>query len=288
MNITDVDDKIILRGRQQYLYCQFKEQQGGTAADAVTPAVLEAAKSAFAAYLHKNLSDVPPESTPESFEAEVTKAYASLLAGQTTEDADAKKLMHIRTVRTAASALQSPGQLSDFYAQTEDIFLPYLDTQHGADIDSKDHTIFTSLTKRFEEHFFDDMRSLNVLYPDVLTRVTEYVPQIVGFIEKVISNGFAYKTPDGSVYFDIAAFEKAGHHYARLEPWNRNDQALLADGEGSLSDKTATKRNESDFALWKASKKGEPAWPSPWGEGRPGWYVEHGVADLTGLMARID
>ena len=91
-----------------------------------------------------------------------------------------------------------------------------------------------------------------------------------------MANGFAYKTPDGSVYFDIEAFEKAGHHYARLEPWNRNDRDLQADGEGSLSKATTGKRNENDFALWKSSKPGEPLWPlgSSGTEGRVGWHLE--------------
>ena len=68
------------------------------------------------------------------------------------------------------------------------------------------------------------MERLNVLTPDVITRVSDYVEQVVSFIEKVISNGIAYATSDGSVYFDVSAFEKAGHFYARLEPWSRNDK----------------------------------------------------------------
>lgn len=59
--------------------------------------------------------------------------------------------------------------------------------------------------------------------------------------------------------------------YARLAPSSRNDQALQEDGEGALTSKTTSKRSDADFALWKASKAGEPSWPSPWGEGRPGW-----------------
>lgn len=273
MNITDVDDKIILRGRQQYLLSKFKQEHGGSSEGDVPAPVLDAATKAFAAYVKKNLPLLPADTTPESLTTEAAKAYSKIVAGQLAGDADAKLSMHINTASTAAEALKSPRKLADFYANTEDTLLPYLDSLHGSSIDSKDHSIFLHLTQKFEERFFEDMRSLNVLYPDVITRVTEYIPQVIGFVEKVLANDFAYKTPDGSVYFDIAAFEKAGHDYARLEPWNRNDQALLADGEGSLSDKTARKRNESDFALWKASKSGEPSWASPWGDGRPGWYV---------------
>jgi cysteinyl-tRNA synthetase len=76
---------------------------------------------------------------------------------------------------------------------------------------------------------------------------------------RFVRNGFSYKTSDGSVYFDIAAFEAANNHYARLEPWNRNDQELQADGDGSLAQKTTEKKIDADFVLWKSSKPGEPS-----------------------------
>lgn len=71
----------------------------------------------------------------------------------------------------------------------------------------------------------EDLRNLNVPDPDELTRVTEYGPEIVDYVARIADNGFAFDTPDGSVYFDIKAFEQAGSHYAKLEPWNRNDKA---------------------------------------------------------------
>lgn len=181
---------------------------------------------------------------------------------------------HIETAQSAAEALQAPGKLPEFFAKTDDILLPYLDALQGAEVDSNNHKIYLELSQRFERRFFEDMNALNVLPPDQLTRVTEYVPQIVRFVEKIVANGFGYATPDGSVYFDIDSFEKAGHSYSRLEPWNKNDRALQADGEGSLSKAKSLKRSENHFALWKASKPGEPAWPSPWGCGRPGWHIE--------------
>jgi cysteinyl-tRNA synthetase len=76
------------------------------------------------------------------------------------------------------------------------------------------------------------MARLRVREPDVLTRVTEYVPEIVGFVERIIKNGFAYVV-DGSVYFDTNAFDgKNEHFYARLEPWSKGNREKMEEGEG--------------------------------------------------------
>lgn len=76
------------------------------------------------------------------------------------------------------------------------------------------------------------MRRLRVREPDTLTRVTEYVPEIVEFVEGIVKNGYAY-TDDGSVYFDTRTFDNAeGHDYAKLEPWSKGNRELLEEGEG--------------------------------------------------------
>ena len=103
--------------------------------------------------------------------------------------------------------------------------------------------------------------------------MTEYVPEIVSFVEGIIKNGYGYDV-DGSVYFDTRAFDRAPtHSYAKLEPWSKGNTELLEEGEGALTVATG-RRSPADFALWKASKPGEPSWPSPWGPGRPGWHIE--------------
>lgn len=83
------------------------------------------------------------------------------------------------------------------------------------------------------------------------------------------------------------AFETAGNHYARIEPWNRNNQRLQRDGEGA-STKAIEKRSRNDFALPKASQPGEPSWSSPWGQGRPGWYIERSAMASSRLGSQID
>jgi cysteinyl-tRNA synthetase len=295
-NITDVDDKIILRGRQQYLLADFRAKNPTVTDDLVNTTI-----KAFDAYVKKNLPLLSADVNIGTFNEESAKQYANVIQGKSVDgvglagDKEAKIKMHLKTAGTAATALLAPSKstpedIEIFYAGAEDVLLPYLDSLHGTTIDASDHTIFTRLTQKYEGRFNEDMRSLNVLDPHVVTRVTEYGDQIVSFVETIVDNGFAYSTSDGSVYFDIEKFEKVpGNHYARLEPWNRGDTNLQADGEGALSQqKTSEKRGDADFALWKSSKPGEPSWKSPWGPGRPGWHIECSVMASDVLGEQMD
>ena len=121
------------------------------------------------------------------------------------------------------------------------------------------------------------MGKLNVELPDVITRVSEFVPEIIAFIEQIIKNGYAYES-NGSVYFDTKTYsDSPDHTYAKLEPTSVNDAEKLEEGEGVLTsgdDVKKEKKNAFDFALWKKSKEGDPFWESPWGKGRPGWHIE--------------
>lgn len=95
-----------------------------------------------------------------------------------------------------------------------------------------DPSISRTLASYWENEFFKDMRRLRVRDPDTITRVTEYVPEVVTFVEKVIQNGYAYVV-DGSVYFDTNAFDgKDGHFYAKLEPWSKGNKEKMEEGEG--------------------------------------------------------
>lgn len=286
MNITDVDDKIILAARQQHLLAEWLRKH-----TAVDEEVRSTADKAFTAYTEKNLPKLHEDvEADESIKHRIERQYGHVLKGESLAkdgtppgDKEAKVKMHIKTVQSAMStgvvknaahSLHNPPSLEEFALQASGILLPYIDLLHGSSVKGNDHDIFTKLTKRYEQRFFDDMGALNVRTPDKITRVTEYGPQIVDFVKRIQDNGFAYEH-EGSVYYDTNAWEASGGHYARLEPWNRNDKDLQADGEGSLSVKqTGFKRSSADFALWKASKPGEPSWPSPWGEGRPGWHIE--------------
>eukprot|EP01117_Protostelium_nocturnum_P008836 TRINITY_DN3166_c0_g1_i1.p1 TRINITY_DN3166_c0_g1~~TRINITY_DN3166_c0_g1_i1.p1 ORF type:complete len:615 (+),score=267.66 TRINITY_DN3166_c0_g1_i1:63-1907(+) len=147
---------------------------------------------------------------------------------------------------------------------------------------------FAALARRWENDFLEDMKVLKVRPPDVLTRVSEFVPEIVQFIEKIIKNGYGYES-NGSVYFDVEKFQSAGHFYAKLEP--SNVTATPSSGprvEEKAKVGTEDKRSEKDFALWKRSKEGEPKWNSPWGEGRPGWHIECSAMASDILGERLD
>ncbi|KAE8139113.1 cysteinyl-tRNA synthetase [Aspergillus pseudotamarii] len=311
INITDVDDKtsvwIIVRGRQQHLFSEFLASHPD-----VNPDVLKTTQLAYYAYIKKNLQLINEGTKPEDFGTEAERVYGGVLKGEALEgnrkpgDREAKVRMHVRTITIAAAMIsriakmfnqgpvEQPESLEnevitseDFYEATQDVILPYLDQLRGSTVPGDAYEIFTKLTKKYEEHFMRDMRDLNVLDPDEITRVTEYGQEIADFVERIVANNFGYVTPDGSVYFDIKSFEEAGHPYARLEPWNRNNQPLQRDGEGTLSH-AVEKRSPDDFALWKASRPGEPSWKSQWGPGRPGWHIECSAMASSRLGSQID
>ncbi|KAJ5050752.1 uncharacterized protein L3040_002623 [Drepanopeziza brunnea f. sp. 'multigermtubi'] len=284
MNITDVDDKIILKARRERLLALEKEKTYSEAD------LSQLAATAFQSYAQGNLPELPKEGlSPSNYAQRRDAAYGKVLAGGTLTgegkagDAEAKMKMHLANLTTAAQGIQE----NRIFGGADEILLPYLDSLYKESIDGSDHSIFTKVTKHWEDDFMEDMQSLNVLKPDIITRVTAYCEHIVRYVDKIVQKGFAYET-EGSVYFDIAAFEKAGNPYARLRPDSKNDTALQEEGEGSLSKSVGGKRGAGDFALWKKSKPGEPFWDSPWGKGRPGWHIECSVMASDVLGSEMD
>lgn len=126
------------------------------------------------------------------------------------------------------------------------------------------------VTEEFIEKFIDDMHKAYVLDPTIRPRATQEIPEMIDITLKLIENGHAYVS-DGDVYFDVASDKNYGCLSGRdVEDAQSGHRTLIADGQG-LEER---KHNEADFALWKSSKPGEPAWDSPWGKGRPGWHTE--------------
>jgi len=123
-----------------------------------------------------------------------------------------------------------------------------------------------ALAARFAEAYNRDMARFNVQPPDVEPKVSTHIAEIIALIERLIAKGAAYAA-DGDVYYSVEAFPT----YGKLSGMTV-DQLRQGASDRELVEKN--KRSFADFALWKAAKPGEPFWPSPWGNGRPGWHIE--------------
>ncbi len=119
----------------------------------------------------------------------------------------------------------------------------------------------------------NSMNKLNVLPFDIAPRATQTIQEIIDFIQLIIDNGYAYES-NGSVYFYVDRLE--GYETIFPRKYKKKSFQNEADEQdrGTSSDFENEKKGEKDFALWKASKPGEPKWKSPWGDGRPGWHIE--------------
>ncbi|MBO5824305.1 MAG: cysteine--tRNA ligase, partial [Prevotella sp.] len=116
----------------------------------------------------------------------------------------------------------------------------------------------------FIEEYFIDARGLNIKEATIHPKATENIDAIIKTVETLIEKGYAYES-QGDVYFETKKFSE----YGKLSKMPLEDLEA-----GARIDVTDVKRSPTDFALWKAKKEGEPAWQSPWGEGRPGWHIE--------------
>ncbi|HEV2208472.1 MAG TPA: cysteine--tRNA ligase [Verrucomicrobiae bacterium] len=148
------------------------------------------------------------------------------------------------------------------------------------------NTSLREFTEEFEAAFFDDLKTLNCRMPHQTPRATEHLEQIIRLIEKLVGRGVAYRAPDGSVYFSIEKYRAAGGHYGQLVKLNFDQMRV---GERVRSDEYE-KEAVADFALWKARvpEDGAVFWPSPWGEGRPGWHIECSAMSMELLGPSFD
>jgi cysteinyl-tRNA synthetase len=140
---------------------------------------------------------------------------------------------------------------------------------------------WNEITDKCENVWFEAMGKLGVQRPDDVPHATEYVQQMVDMIATLIGRDAAYVTDDG-VYLSIAAVPDYG-----LLAHQSVDDMLSGGGDREVFG-AGNKKHPADFALWKFTKPGEPAWPSPWGEGRPGWHSECVVMSLELLGEGFD
>lgn len=129
---------------------------------------------------------------------------------------------------------------------------------------AKEGVAIGEITARYEAAYLADMGLLNVSPPDIAPHVTDYIEAITKQIQAIIDSGCAYAA-EGHVLFDVSSYPS----YGALSGRNLDD--MIA---GARVEVAPYKKNPHDFVLWKPSKADEPSWPSPWGEGRPGWHIE--------------
>ena len=122
-----------------------------------------------------------------------------------------------------------------------------------------------AVAEQFIAAFYEDMEQLGVLQADIEPKATEHIQPMQDLIRKLIDKGHAYATPEGDVYFRVRSFPD----YGRLS--GRNIEELKS---GARIEPGEAKEDPLDFALWKKAQPDEPSWPSPWGNGRPGWHIE--------------
>ena len=128
----------------------------------------------------------------------------------------------------------------------------------------------SEVASAYTKAFIEDMHALNVLDPTYRPKATEEIKEMIKLVKELIAKGHAYEV-EGDVYFEVRSYSAYGQLSGRnIDEMESGHRELRADGQG-LEDR---KRDPLDFALWKAAKPGEPSWPSPWGQGRPGWHIE--------------
>ena len=117
----------------------------------------------------------------------------------------------------------------------------------------------------YTEVFFRDLKALNIEPPEIIAKATEHIPEMIDFVQKLQEKGFAYEISDG-IYFDISRFPS----YGKL-----SGQTVDEKEAGARIEENGEKRHPADFALWKKADKNHiMQWPSPWGQGFPGWHIE--------------
>ncbi|MGA7541400.1 MAG: cysteine--tRNA ligase [Steroidobacteraceae bacterium] len=136
-----------------------------------------------------------------------------------------------------------------------------------------------ALTERVIAAMHEDCAALGIARPDHEPRATQYLPAIIGMIEKLIERGYAYLAANADVMYAVAKFEG----YGRL-----SGKRLADLRAGARVEVDESKRDPLDFVLWKHAKPGEPAWDSPWGRGRPGWHIECSAMSVALLGSHFD
>lgn len=140
----------------------------------------------------------------------------------------------------------------------------------------------TDYTKTYKDAFFADLKQLNIQPAEVYPAATDHIPEMIALVQDLVAKGFAYRSDDGSVYFNVRAFPGYGK-LAHIDFDHQQTGARCASDEYD-------KENVGDFALWKAweASDGPVGWDSPWGRGRPGWHIECSAMSMKYLGETFD
>ena len=136
----------------------------------------------------------------------------------------------------------------------------------------------TDITQKYYKKFMEDAALLGIAKPDIQPFATDYVDEMIDYIQQLITNGTAYEI-NGNVLFDVSKFT----NYGCL-----SDRCIEDQDSGSRIKVEEYKKNPNDFILWKPSSESEPGWDSPWGTGRPGWHLECSVMSESSLGVPFD
>ena len=146
------------------------------------------------------------------------------------------------------------------------------------EVSQRDDRTIGELAEHYIQRFHQEMDALGIQRAHDYPRATQYIDRMIEMVQRMIGNGNAYEL-DGDVYFRVRAFDTYGQLSKRPL-----DEML----SGTRVEVDERKEDAMDFALWKSSKDGEPAWPSPWGDGRPGWHIECSAMSLSLLGDHVD
>lgn len=142
------------------------------------------------------------------------------------------------------------------------------------------------LGRRETERYLRDMDALNVRRPDVYARATEETPAMIEMVQVLLAKGLAYES-SGSVYYSVKRDAEFGGMARAIGLNDYHAMLTIANERGNFPD-DPRKRDPLDFVLWQAQAPGEPAWPSPWGPGRPGWHIECSAMSMRYLGPQLD
>ncbi|OAD62351.1 Cysteine--tRNA ligase, cytoplasmic [Eufriesea mexicana] len=250
MNITDIDDKIIIRARQNYLYEKYIKENH------TLDKILDDAKNVMFIFEDtvKNTNDVDKKSMLQKILCNVERAIENLENAVKLKDEDKMKEFQELLLK-----------------EMRDPLAEWLDKKKGATI--TEHSIFTKLAQHWEVEFHKDMNSLNKmeLHMRVMVLCILMLPPLINKINIIMLNLFQKHMVIHQVYKK----EKVKTNFMKCYYKILIDHLFYLGDLSTLE--VSEKRSANDFALWKCSKEGEPRWESPWGKGRPGWHIECSV-----------